>query len=259
MEILFNFWGTKVKLQINSILDYNHFTFYFKEYIIANNITPHILIKLIHPLEKSFISSMDHEKMIHIVYLEDYIEEFIHGEEFKTHSSIIPPFSYHKFLKEYMISHGACVSKKDLCIAILGDSGSGKTSAMFTLVLLNKFNFITDDLIIRSKSTGKVQSFLRPISIRPKTRKIFTKYIEKDIYRDEVYFSDWGKVHLLSPRDMSCDIDTNRVINYSIELQRGKYFIIKKRSSNQISITWDPDKHIQNLSEVIEGISNGKV
>lgn len=69
-------------------------------------------------------------------------------------------FLYRDWIKNHFIPlHGACVVKGNTAVAFIGDSGSGKTSAMLPLIEYLGYDYVASDLIFLEKNgTGVLGS-----------------------------------------------------------------------------------------------------
>lgn len=94
--------------------------------------------------------------------------------------------------KKYIPLHCSCVEKNGQCLAFLGESGAGKTSASLPLISYRQYNLVASDLVFYDVKNNMIYGTPERVRISPGTLKAYGdkyQFLIKEHQKDKTHLS----------------------------------------------------------------------
>lgn len=162
--------------------------------------------------------------------------------------------------KNYVFFHCACLSKRHQALGIIGNSGSGKTTALINIIKNRDFNFLSNDKIALTVVNKRLEALGFPIAIgiRKDTlnKCIFPKkkFDLKSEKSEKIFFHPKAFTNLLNTSiEPSANIKFFIIPEYYPTLCRSKLVQLSKKKafdflcSQKISSAYEEQKILENF------------
>ena len=111
-----------------------------------------------------------------------------------------------KHCHQYLMLHAAVLEKDNICVVLPAESGSGK-STLTTLLSLNGWRLLSDEMAMFDLSTQELHPLARPISLKngsiPLTQSLANNSNQRIVLSDIVDDTNKGTISHLKPNEAS--------------------------------------------------------
>lgn len=247
-----SFWGTKVDVQVQTLLDAQHMRYYFQDYLLpSEGRTPSaIKVELVAP-NGPYVAAEPGERALRVKTAKsnDWV---LVGE---NDPSPIPPFTYDGLRTRFRTFHGSCIApphRPDRGLVIHGQSTAGKSTLLLHL-LDRGWTFVADDTCVVA-SDGGIVPYTRPIGVRDVASKSIP-LVEKARGKGISFATRTGTTRAIHVRDLSLSPSKGPVLwTWTAELVRSPHFTVDQVSPQSWRVSLDVDAHAISAVTALEDL-----